>query len=69
LKWAKTLLGNLKMAIPDTRMAIRQPYVRRYFAEFNFRSNGRHNLPRLFTKFLAAAAGEQRRSNAAIRLA
>jgi transposase-like protein len=69
LKWVNTLLGNLKTAITGTHKSIRRPYVQRYFTEFQFRFNGRHDLPGLFTTLLAAAAGGQPRTHAAIRLA
>jgi transposase-like protein len=69
LKWVNTVLGNLKTAIAGTHKAVRRPYVERYFAEFQFRFNGRHDLPGLFTGLLAAAAGAQARTHADIRLA
>jgi transposase-like protein len=69
LKWVNTVLGNLKTAIAGTHKAVRRPYVERYFAEFQFRFNGRHDLPALFTNLLAAAAGAQARTHADIRLA
>ena len=69
LKWVNTLLGNLKTAVTGTHKAIRRPYVQRSFAEFQFRFNGRHDLPGLFTTLLAAAAVGQPRTHAAIRLA
>ena len=69
LTWVNTMLGNLKTAIAGTHKAIRRAYVGRYFAEFQFRFNGRHDLPGLFTTLLAAAAVGQPRTHAAIRLA
>ena len=69
LKWVNTVLGNLKTAIAGTHKAIRRPYVGRYFAEFQFRFNGRHDLPGLFTDLLTAAAGAGPRTYADIRLA
>ena len=69
LQWVNTMLGNLKTAIAGTHKAIRRPYVGRYFAEFQFRFNGRHDLPGLFTRLLAAAAGAEPRTYADIRLA
>ena len=69
LKWVNTVLGNLKTAITGTHKAIRRPYVGRYFAEFQFRFNGRHDLPGLFTNLLAAASGAGPRTHADIRLA
>lgn len=69
LKWVNTVLGNLKTAITGTHKAIRRPYVRRYFAEFQYRFNGRHDLPGLFTSLLAAAAGAPARTHADIKLA
>ena len=69
LKWVNTVLGNLKTAITGTHKAIRRPYVGRYFAEFQFRFNGRHDLPGLFTNLLAAASGVGPRTHADIRLA
>ena len=69
LKWVNIMLGNLKTAIAGTHKAIRRPYVGRYFAEFQFRFNGRHDLPGLFNRLLAAAAGATPRTYADIRLA
>jgi transposase-like protein len=69
LKWVNTVLGNLKTAITGTHKAIRRPYVGRYFAEFQFRFNGRHDLKGLFTNLLAAAAGAGPRTHADITLA
>jgi hypothetical protein len=69
LKWVNTLLGNLKTAITGTHKSIRRPYVQRYFAEFQFRFNGRHDLPGLFTSLLAAATSARPRTLADIRLA
>jgi transposase-like protein len=69
LKWVNTMLGNLKTAIAGTHKAIRRAYVGRYFAEFQFRFNGRHDLPALFTNLLAAAASARPRTHADIRLA
>ena len=68
LKWVNTVLGNLKTAISGTHKAIRRPYVGRYFAEFQFRFNGRHDLPGLFTNLLTAAAGASPQTYADIRL-
>ena len=64
-----TVLGNLKTAIAGTHKAIRRPYVGRYFAEFQFRFNGRHDLPGLFTDLLAAAARATPRTHQAVTLA
>jgi transposase-like protein len=69
LKWVNTVLGNLKTAITGTHKAIRRPYVRRYFAEFQYRFNGRHDLPGLFTSLLAAAAAAPARTHADITIA
>ena len=64
-----TVLGNLKTAIAGTHKSIRRPYVGRYFAEFQFRFNRRHDLQGLFTNLLAAAADASPRTYADIRLA
>ena len=69
LKWVNTMLGNLKTAIAGTHKAIRRAYVGRYFAEFQFRFNGRHDLPGLFTSLLTAAVCARPRTHADIRLA
>ena len=69
LKWVNTVLGNLKTAIAGTHKSIRRPYVGRYFAEFQFRFNRRHDLQGLFTNLLAAAADASPRTHADIRLA
>lgn len=69
LKWVNTMLGNLKTAISGTHKSVRRHYVPRYFAEFQFRFNGRHDLPALFTKLANAAACSAPRTDLDIRLA
>ncbi len=60
---------DLKTAIAGTHKAIRRACFGRYFAEFQFRFNGRHDLPGLFTSLLAAATSARTRTYTDIRLA
>ena len=69
LRWVNTVLGNLKTAIAGTHKSVRRHYVPRYFAEFQFRFNGRHDLPGLFTRLAEAAACASARTYADIKLA
>jgi hypothetical protein len=66
---SKKTVSKPRHDIAGTHKAIRRAYVGRYFAEFQFRFNGRHDLPAPFTNLLAAATSARPRTHADIRLA
>lgn len=53
---SNTVLGNVKNAIIDSYHAIRDQYVPRYLAEFEYRFNRRYDLKAMIPRLLTVAA-------------
>jgi transposase-like protein len=69
LRWVNTVLGNLTTAIVGTHKSIRRHYVFRTLAQFQFRFNGRCDLPALFVRLATGAASALPKPYAAVRVA
>lgn len=53
--WVNTMLGNVKNAIVGNLHAVREKYVPRYLAEYEYRFNRRFDLPAMIERFTYVA--------------
>ncbi len=68
-KWVDTVLGNIKTAISGTFHAIREPYVPRYLAEFEYRFNRRSKLGDMIERLAYVSLRSAPKTYASLKLA
>ena len=69
LRWANTVLGNLKTSIKGTLKSIASRHVTRYLAEFQYRFNRRFDLPELLPRLASVASRAAPRPYGALKIA
>ena len=55
MRWANTIVGNVKTAITGTLKSVAMRYVFRYLAEFRYRFSRRFKLPEMLNRLASVA--------------